>query len=82
MWKLYLSGLRSDRIPVSVPLRGLDMWKQFCSGVSLFFGRVSVPLRGLDMWKQNFIMMRATKVVRFSPLAGIRYVETLVDQQG
>ncbi len=37
---------------------------------------VSVPLRGLDMWKQILVLMDQWQLKCFSPLAGIRYVET------
>ena len=37
---------------------------------------VSVPLRGLDMWKPRQKDLQLTREESFSPLAGIRYVET------
>ena len=63
---------------VSVPLRGLDMWKQATKAQDeKYIEIVSVPLRGLDMWKlyaTNF--GSSLNYAGFSPLAGIRYVET------
>ena len=41
---------------------------------------VSVPLRGLDMWKPTRSRMPTHSLVGFSPLAGIRYVETDTEQ--
>ena len=54
------------------------MWKRMdIQSLSLLTVNVSVPLRGLDMWKLPSIMVfPAVAVVGFSPLAGIRYVET------
>ncbi len=37
--------------------------------------KVSVPLRGLDMWKLKYCLEKGV-AHSFSPLAGIRYVET------
>ena len=39
---------------------------------------VSVPLRGLDMWKLQDLMLSLIILNSFSPLAGIRYVETTI----
>jgi hypothetical protein len=37
---------------------------------------VSVPLRGLSSWKVNGLQVSIAFVVRFSPLAGIKFVES------
>ena len=77
MWKPKANHHQETKAKVSVPLRGLDMWKLFyCQEKTRVLNFVSVPLRGLDMWKQT--RLAASKIVGtgFSPLAGIRYVET------
>ena len=61
---------------VSVPLRGLDMWKPSSKQLDGGLFMVSVPLRGLDMWKPCQHPLNLFRVFGFSPLAGIRYVET------
>ncbi len=62
---------------VSVPLRGLDMWKPEELQAGDLVDLVSVPLRGLDMWKLNTqVLQSSPNKSCFSPLAGIRYVET------
>ncbi len=54
------------------------MWKRDWAIVSKLIETVSVPLRGLDMWKRcSFSPLRVCSC-SFSPLAGIRYVETFV----
>ncbi len=70
---------------VSVPLRGLDMWKPplpVAPRQDPF--KVSVPLRGLDMWKPLAAIAKgiARVTLCFSPLAGIRYVETKRRESG
>ncbi len=55
------------------------MWKLgVCKELGLIDFDVSVPLRGLDMWKlaAGHGLTLRKKLTRFSPLAGIRYVET------
>ena len=63
-------------IKVSVPLRGLDMWKPSIKQLEGGLLTVSVPLRGLDMWKLFKVRLVPVVLMCFSPLAGIRYVET------
>ena len=61
---------------VSVPLRGLDIRKHK-NNVKGYELKVSVPLRGLDIRKRQCQMSDLFAIYRFSPLAGIRYTETL-----
>ena len=62
---------------VSVPLRGIRYAETqtllLTTGNSRY---VSVPLRGLIMWKQLVLCNLLLAQMCFSPLAGIRYVET------
>ncbi len=52
------------------------MWKPAVASVNADIG-VSVPLRGLDMWKHRYLpSSNLFRFSCFSPLAGIRYVET------
>ena len=77
MWKPSSKQLDGGLFMVSVPLRGLDMWKplkRITHGSQI--SEVSVPLRGLDMWKPCQHPLNLFRVFGFSPLAGIRYVET------
>ena len=67
---------------VSVPLRGLDMRKPDThSDYGRTSRKVSVPLRGLDMRKLP-LLFSIVGIARFcfSPLAGIRYAETMFEQ--
>ena len=52
------------------------MWKPIIGISSHSQIAVSVPLRGLDMWKPADHPKFHPKKYCFSPLAGIRYVET------
>ena len=77
MWKLKKAYLSQAKIHVSVPLRGLDMWKlEYMQWEKWMDLAVSVPLRGLDMWKLKVLKITMNLSNGFSPLAGIRYVET------
>ena len=62
---------------VSVPLRGIDMRKRLKVCFAEVHKYVSVPLRGLDMRKREPPNAPRTAASSFSPLAGIRYAETL-----
>ena len=74
-----LNELYSDFVTnVSVPLRGLDMRKPHSSVNWWWNLLVSVPLRGLDMRKLKSKLEAAIVALCFSPLAGIRYAETLI----
>ncbi len=52
------------------------MWKPLEEALFEEGYEVSVPLRGLDMWKHFSPVTINKELMRFSPLAGIRYVET------
>ncbi len=68
---------------VSVPLRGLSSWKGHPIGHH--FNKqfsVSVPLRGLSSWKASPTPSESpTPESCFSPLAGIKFVESNLPRQ-
>ncbi len=67
---------------VSVPLRGLGRWKdRWCWRGHKRGLKVSVPLRGLGRWKDLFQTKSPGVAKRFSPLTGIRSVESRTKQQ-
>ncbi len=66
------------RLIVSVPLRGLGSWKDVLPNGASRISNVSVPLRGLGSWKEYADRADTAQIQCFSPLAGIRFVESLV----
>ncbi len=65
-----------DYRTVSVPLRGLGSWKVWLNPQAGDRQYVSVPLRGLGSWKARRFRRRLHQEGCFSPLAGIRFVES------
>ncbi len=63
---------------VSVPLRGLSQWKGLERLAIMFQFSVSVPLRGLSQWKVRRQKPMVRIRPRFSPLTGIKSVESLM----
>ncbi len=65
---------------VSVPLRGLSSWKAIAQSEEQLRQQnqrcVSVPLRGLSSWKAFHLTSVCLSTARFSPLAGIKFVES------
>ena len=61
---------------VSVPLRGLGSWKAAEEFFASIGQQVSVPLRGLGSWKVSSESVSDLPPHCFSPLAGIRFVES------
>ena len=61
---------------VSVPLRGLGSWKGLSVVQPGTVIVVSVPLRGLGSWKVHGSLTEYSFLLCFSPLSGIRFVES------
>ncbi len=74
---MIMFGVRQGIEIVSVPLRGLDIRKLQKPITRLQPIYVSVPLRGLDIRKHLRTIPIIFKASSFSPLAGIRYSETI-----
>ncbi len=75
-WKDKARALELTHLYVSVPLRGLGSWKEWGSHNTGRLPNVSVPLRGLGSWKGGREWIYRPNIYRFSPLAGIRFVES------